>query len=125
MIISRSFLLRMRNVSDKSYRENQNTHFGVQYFFFFKILGIYEMMWKNIVELVRSQITIWRMRIAWVLVRKPERKRTLGKPRRKWEDNIKMNPQEVGREGLDWLDVVQDRDRWRALVNVVMNLRVR
>ena len=105
--------------------EKIKTHILVFNIFFFKILGIYEMMWKNIVELVRSQITIWRMRIAWVLVRKPERKRTLGKPRRKWEDNIKMNPQEVGREGLDWLDVVQDRDRWRALVNVVMNLRVR
>jgi hypothetical protein len=57
-----------------------------------------------------------------VLVGKPEGKRQLGKPR--WEDNIKMDLQEVGSGGLDWIEVAQDRDRWRALVNAVMNLRV-
>jgi len=59
-----------------------------------------------------------------VLVWKPERKRPLGRPRRKWEDNIKMGLQEVGRRVMDWIELAQDRDRWRALVNAVMNLRV-
>jgi len=58
-----------------------------------------------------------------VLVGKPEGKRPLGRPRRRWEDNIKMNLQEVGCGVMDWIDLVQDRDRWRALVNAVMNLR--
>jgi hypothetical protein len=48
----------------------------------------------------------------------------LGRPMLRWEDNIKMNLQEVGCEGMDWIDLAQDRDRWRALVNAVMNLRV-
>ena len=58
-----------------------------------------------------------------VLVRKPERKRPLGRPRRKWEDNIKMDLQEVGGDG-DWMELAQGRDRWRALVNTVMNFRI-
>jgi len=59
-----------------------------------------------------------------VLVGKPEEKRPLGRPRCRWEDIIKMDLQEVGFEGMDWIDVAQDRYRWRALVNAVMNLRV-
>ena len=59
-----------------------------------------------------------------VLVGKPEGKRQFGRPRRRWEDNIKMDLQEVGCGGMDWIDMVQDRDRWWALVNAVMNLRV-
>jgi len=59
-----------------------------------------------------------------VLVGKPEGKRPLGRPRRRWEDNIKMGLQEVGCGGVDWIELAQDRDRWRALVNAVMNLRV-
>jgi len=59
-----------------------------------------------------------------VLVGKPEGKRPLGRPRRRWEDNIKMDLQEVGCEGWDWIELAQDRDKWRALVNAVMNLRV-
>ena len=55
---------------------------------------------------------------------KPEGKRPLGRHRRKWEDNIKMDLQEVGCGGMDWIDVAQDRDRWRAIVTAVMNLRV-
>jgi len=59
-----------------------------------------------------------------VLVGKPEEKRQLGRSRRRWEDNIKMDLQEVGCGGMDWVDLAQDRDRCRALVNAVMNLRV-
>jgi len=59
-----------------------------------------------------------------VLVGKPEGKRPLGRPRRRWEDNIKMDLQEVGRGCEDWMELAQDRDRWRALVSTVMNLRV-
>ena len=59
-----------------------------------------------------------------VLVGKPEGKRPLGRLRRRWENTIKMDIQEVGCGGVDWIDVAQNRDKWRALVNVVMNLRV-
>ena len=59
-----------------------------------------------------------------VLVGKPERKRPLGRPRRRWEDNIKMDLQEVGRGCGDWMELAQDRDRWRALVSTGMNFRV-
>ena len=54
---------------------------------------------------------------------KPEGKRPLGRPRRRWEDNIKMDLQEVGEGCEDWMELAQDRDRWRALVSMVMNLR--
>jgi len=57
-------------------------------------------------------------------VGKPEGKRPLRRPRRRWEDNIKMDLQEVGRGSEDWMELVQDRDRWRALVSTVMNFRV-
>jgi hypothetical protein len=56
-------------------------------------------------------------------VGKPEGKRLLGRPRRRWVDNIKMDLGEIGWNGVDWIDLAQDRDRWRALVNTVMNLR--
>jgi len=59
-----------------------------------------------------------------VLVGKPEGKRPLGRSRRRWEDNIKMDLQEVGCGDMDWIELTQDRDRWRTLVNKVMNLRV-
>ena len=58
------------------------------------------------------------------LVGKPEGNRPLGSPRRRWQDNIKMQIQEVGCGGMDWFELAQDRDRWRALVSTVMNLRV-
>jgi hypothetical protein len=57
-------------------------------------------------------------------VGKPEGGRPLGRPRRRWEDNIKMDLREVEWEGMDWIKVAQDMDRWRALVYTVMNLRV-
>jgi hypothetical protein len=59
-----------------------------------------------------------------VLVVKPEGKRPLGKPRHRWEDNIKINLQEVGCKGMYWIALAQARDRCRALVNAAMNLRV-
>ena len=58
-----------------------------------------------------------------VLVGNPEEKRPLGRSRRRWEDNIKMDLQEVGGSHGDWMELAQDRDRWRALVGTVMNLR--
>ena len=59
-----------------------------------------------------------------VLVGKPEGKRPLGRPRRRWDDNIKMDLQEVGKGCGDCMELAQDRDRWRALVSTVMNFRV-
>jgi hypothetical protein len=57
-------------------------------------------------------------------VGRPEGKRPIGRPRRRWEDNIKMDLQDVGWGGMDWIDMAEDRDRWRALVNAVMNILV-
>jgi hypothetical protein len=59
-----------------------------------------------------------------ILVGKPEGKRPLKRPRRRWVDNIKMDLREIGWDGMDWIDLAQDREQWRALVNTVMNLRV-
>jgi len=59
-----------------------------------------------------------------ILVRKPEGKRPLGRPRRRWEDNMKMNLQKVGCGGMDWIELAQDRDTCWTFVNAVMNLRV-
>jgi hypothetical protein len=59
-----------------------------------------------------------------VLVGKPEGKRPLERPRRRWEDGIKMDLREIGWRGVEWIHLAQDRDRWRADVNAVMNLRV-
>jgi hypothetical protein len=59
-----------------------------------------------------------------VLVGKPEGRRPLGRPRRRWEDGVRMDLTEIGLEGVDWIRLTQDRDRWRAVVSAVMNLRV-
>jgi hypothetical protein len=59
-----------------------------------------------------------------LLVGKPERKRPLGRPRRRWVDSIKMDLREIARDGIDWFHLAQDRDHWRTLVNMVMNFRV-
>jgi hypothetical protein len=80
---------------------------------------------KTVLELVCS--VYWgeeRRGVCRVVVGKLEGKRPLERPRRRWEDNIKMDLQEVRCGGMDWIDLAQYRDRWRALVNAVMNLRV-
>jgi hypothetical protein len=59
-----------------------------------------------------------------VLVGKPEGQRQLGRPRRRWEDGIKMDLEEIGLRGVEWIHLAEDRDRWRAVVNAVMKLRV-
>jgi hypothetical protein len=59
-----------------------------------------------------------------ILVGNPDGKRPLGEPRRRWVDNIKMDLREIGWDGMDGIDLAQNRDQWRALVNTVMNLRV-
>jgi hypothetical protein len=59
-----------------------------------------------------------------ILVGRPEGRRPLVRPRRRWEDNIKVDVREIGFRDVDWIHLAQDRDRWRALVNTVMNLRV-
>ena len=87
----------------------------------------------NIVRVVKSRRMRWAGHVALmgqgravyrVLVGKPEGKRPVGRPRRRWEDNIKINLQEVGGSCGDLMELAQDRDRWRALVSTVMNLRV-
>jgi hypothetical protein len=68
---------------------------------------------------------MWERRGVYrVLVGKSEGKRPLGRPRSRWEDNIKMDLQELGCDGVHWIELAQDGDRWRALMNAVMNLRV-
>jgi hypothetical protein len=59
-----------------------------------------------------------------VLMGKPEGKKPLGRPRRRWEDGIRMDPRDIGLGGVDWIRLSQDRNRWRAVVRAVMNLRV-
>ena len=96
-----------------------------------KLSDMYSL--PNIVRVVKSRRMRWAGHVARlgegrvlhrVLVGKPEGKRPFGRPRRRWEDNIKMDLQEVGGGGGDWMELAQDRDRWRAPVSAVRNLRV-
>jgi hypothetical protein len=77
------------------------------------------MRWAGHVALMGVERKVYK-----VLVGKPEGKRPLGKPRRRWEDGIRMYLREIGLGGVDWIRLAQDRDRWRAVVSAVMNLRV-
>jgi hypothetical protein len=65
-----------------------------------------------------------RIGVYRILVGRPEGKRQIGRPRRRWEDNIEIDVKEVGWRGMDWIDLAEDRERWLALVNVAMNLKV-
>ena len=85
----------------------------------FWVIKSRKMRWAGQVSRMGQRRGVYR-----VLVGKPEGKRLLGRPRRRWEKNIKMDPQEVKCGDIDWIDLAQDRDRWRVLVNVVMNLQV-
>jgi hypothetical protein len=87
----------------------------------------------NNVRVVKARRTRWAGHVARmgeetdvnrVLVGKPEGKRPLGRTRRRWEDNIKMDLQDVGGSCVDWMELALDRERWRALVSTVMNIRV-
>ena len=77
------------------------------------------MRWTKHAARIREGRGMYR-----VLVGKPEGKRPLGRPRRRWEDDIKMDLQEVECKGMDWIMLPQDRDSWRALVNTLVNIRV-
>jgi hypothetical protein len=75
--------------------------------------------------MIKSRRTRWSGHVAHrILVEKPEGRRPLGRPRRRWVDNIKIDLIETEWDGVDWVDPAQDRYQWRALVNTVMNLRV-
>jgi hypothetical protein len=87
----------------------------------------------NIIRMTKSRRMRWAGHVARmretrnahrILVGKPERKRRIGRPRRRWVDNIKMHLGGIGRDGMDWIELAQDRCQWRALVNTVMKLRV-
>jgi hypothetical protein len=87
----------------------------------------------GIIRMIKSRRMRWTGHVARmgekrnayrILVGKPEGKKPLGRQKRKWVDSIKMDLREVGWDGLDWIDVAQDRDQWRAPVNMVMNLQV-
>jgi hypothetical protein len=87
----------------------------------------------SIIRMIKPRMIRWAGHVAriegkgnayMILVGKPEGKRPLGRPRRRWVDNIKMDLTEIGWDGMDWIDLAQDRDQWRALVNTVMNLLV-
>jgi hypothetical protein len=84
-----------------------------------RVIKSRRMRWAGHVVRMGEGRSVYR-----VLVRKPEGKRPLGRPRRRWEDNIKVDLQEVGCGSMDWIELAQDRDRWRALVNAVMKLRI-
>jgi hypothetical protein len=84
-----------------------------------RVIKSRRMGWAGHVPRMREKRNSYR-----ILVRKPEGKRPLRRPRRRWVDNIKMDLREIGWDGVDGTDLAQDRDQWRALVNTVLNLRV-
>jgi hypothetical protein len=93
--------------------------------------GLYSS--PSIVRVIKARRMRWAGHVARmgevrgaynILVGRPKGRGPLGRPRRRWDDNIKMDLREVGFGGVDWIHLAQDRDRWRALVNTVMNLRV-
>jgi hypothetical protein len=90
-----------------------------KYFIFLRANYSNRMMWAELLARMGEGRGAYR-----ILVGRPEGRRPVGIPRRRWADNIKMDLQEVGWGGMDWIDMAQDRDRWRDVVSAVMNLRV-
>jgi hypothetical protein len=82
------------------------------------MIKLRKMRWVGQVAFMGERRGVYR-----VLVVKPEGRRPVGRPRHRWEDSAKMDHQEVGCGGMDWIDLAQDRNRWQTLVNAVMNLR--
>ena len=81
--------------------------------------------WRKLHNEERNDLHMGERRCVYrVLVGKPEGKRPIGRPRRRWEDYIKMDLQEIRCGGMDWIELAQERDRWRTLMNAVTNLRV-
>jgi hypothetical protein len=86
----------------------------------------------SIIRIIKSRRMRWAVHVARMGRRgmhigfwwESRKERPLGRPRRRWEDNIRMDLREIGWGGMDWIDLAQDRDQWRALLNTVMNLRV-
>jgi hypothetical protein len=96
-----------------------------------ELYGLYSS--PNIVRVIKARRMRWARNVARmgevggaynILVGRPEGRRQLGRPRRRWEDIIEMDIREIGFGDVEWIHLAQDRDRWRALVNTVMNLRV-
>ena len=86
---------------------------------FVPVIKSRRMRWAGHVARMGEEIGVYR-----VLLGKPEGRRPLGRPRRRWVDNIRMGVQEVGCGYMDWIGLAQDRDKWRTLVSAVMNLQV-
>ena len=103
----------------KLHNEELNDLYSSQHTCTVRVIESRRMRWARHIARMGDKRDVYRD-----LVGKPERKRPLGRPRRRWEDNIKMDLQEVGCGGMDWIELARARDKWRALVNAVMNLQV-
>jgi len=99
--------------------ENQNIYNLYSSHNIVRVIKLRRMRWAGHVARMGEGRAVYR-----VLVGNPEGRRPLGRPRRRWEDNITINLREVGCGCVDWMELAQDRDRWLALVSAVMNLRV-
>jgi hypothetical protein len=120
-----SFTLREEHrlrVSENSVLRRIFTPKGVRDLNYLNSLNIFRVIKSRGIRWAGHVARMWERRGLYSgLVGKPERKSPLGRPRRRWENNIKMYLQGVGFEGMDWIDLAQDRDRWRALLNAVTN----
>jgi hypothetical protein len=119
-VLRRIFGLRRDEVTGGWRKEhNEELHNLYSSPIFSRIIKSRRMKWAGHVARMGEKRNAYR-----ILVGKPEGKRPLERPRRRWVDNIKMDLGEIGWGGMDWIDLAQDRDKWRALVSMVMNLQV-